>query len=507
MHRDHESRREPDRAATEADTVHRGRPPVASRSVSETAGRGSKVISPIRALADRAFSRAAGASLIEGNRVRLLRDGRENYPAWLDAIAAARHYIHFENYIFRDDATGQIFADALIAAAQHGVRVRLIYDWLGGFGKTSHAFWTRLRTAGVDVRCYNPPSLDAPFGWLSRDHRKLIVVDREVGFITGLCIGRMWSGQPEKKIDPWRDTGIEVRGPAVAEIERAFSQVWAMMGPPLPEDETRLPDAVIEPGGVSMRIVATVPSTAGMFRVDQLVAALARHRVWLTDAYFAGTTTYVQALNAAARDGVDVRLLVPGTTDIPVVRSLTRAGYRSLLEAGVRVFEWNGAMLHAKTAVADGRWARVGSTNLNLSSWLGNCELDAVIEDESFAREMEAMYEEDLSNATEIVLTAKRKVRAPQQPRRPRGRGTGSASRAAAGALRVGNAIGAAFSNRRTIEPVEARLMTTAGLMLLLVAGLFAFFPRALAYPAAVFLGWISLALLYRGYKLRRRRR
>jgi cardiolipin synthase A/B len=218
----------------------------------------------------------------------------------------------------------------------------------------------------------------------------------------------------------------------------------------------------------------------------------------------------VQALNAAARDGVDVRLLVPGSTDIPVVRSLTRAGYRSLLEAGVRVFEWNGSMLHAKTAVADGRWARVGSTNLNLSSWLGNCELDAVIEDEAFAREMEAMYLKDLENATEIVLTAKRKMRTPQHahlPHRPGRRGTGSASRAAAGALRVGHAIGAAFSNRRTMEPVEARLMVTAGLLLLLLALLFALFPRALAYPSVVFFTWIALALLYRGYKLRRGRR
>jgi cardiolipin synthase A/B len=479
--------------------------------MSDTLQRGNWLVSPVRTLADQAFSRAAGATLTEGNHVRLLRDARENYPAWLEAIAAARHHVHFENYIFRDDATGETFANALIACVRTGVKVRLIYDWLGAFGKTSRAFWKRLRDGGVDVRCYNPPSLDAPFGWLSRDHRKLIVVDGEVGFITGLCIGNMWTGQPERNIEPWRDTGIEVRGPAVAEIERAFAQVWSMMGRALPEDETAAASPPVEAGGVSLRIVATFPSTAGMFRVDQLVAALARHRVWLTDAYFAGTTTYVQALNAAARDGVDVRLLVPGTTDIPVVRSLTRAGYRSLLEAGVRVFEWNGSMLHAKTAVADGRWARVGSTNLNLSSWLGNCELDAVIEDEPFAREMEAMYLEDLTNATEVVLTAKRKVRAPRTASTPRPtmgrRGTGSATRAAAGALRVGNAIGAAFSNRRTIEPVEGRLMTTAGLLLLGFAALFGFFPRALAYPAVIFFTWIALALLYRGYRLKRRRR
>jgi hypothetical protein len=145
-----------------------------------------------------------------------------------------------------------------------------------------------------------------------------------------------------------------------------------------------------------MRIVATVPYTAALFRVDQLVAALAQRTLWLTDAYFAGTTPYVQALRAAARDGVDVRILVPGSSDIPVLRPLSRAGYRPLLEAGVRVFEWNGSMLHAKTAVADGRWARVGSTNLNLASWIGNRELDAMVEDEAFARDMEAMYLEDL---------------------------------------------------------------------------------------------------------------
>src|SRR5207244_7474783 len=149
-------------------------------------------------------------------------------------------------------------------------------------------------------------------------------------------------------------------------------------------------------GQTPLLIVATVPITAGLFRVDQLVAALARHRLWLTDAYYAGTSLYVQALRAAAKDGVDVRLLVPNATDIPLLRPLSRAGYRPLLEAGVRVFEWNGTMLHAKTAVADGRWARVGSTNLNLASWLGNRELDVMVEDPPFVKRMEEMYLDDL---------------------------------------------------------------------------------------------------------------
>lgn len=125
----------------------------------------------VRALADQAFSRAAGAPLVEGNHVRLLRDARENYPAWLDAIGAAQRHVHFENYIFHEDETGAMFADALIRKAREGVRVRLIYDWLGGFGKTSRAFLDHLRAGGVEVRCYNPPRLDSPLGWLSRDHR------------------------------------------------------------------------------------------------------------------------------------------------------------------------------------------------------------------------------------------------------------------------------------------------------------------------------------------------
>ena len=225
-----------------------------------------------------------------------------------------------------------MFADALVAKAREGVRVRLIYDWMGGFGKTSRSFWNHLRAGGVEVRCYNPPRLDSPFGWLSRDHRKMLAVDGQVGFITGLCVGRMWVGVPEKKIEPWRDTGVEVRGPAVADIERAFAQVWAMMGAPIPEHELVEQDALAPEGDVSLRVVASVPATAGMLRLDQLVAALARNRLWLTDAYYAGTTSYVQALRAAAKDGVDVRLLVPNATDIPILRPLSRAGYRPLLK-------------------------------------------------------------------------------------------------------------------------------------------------------------------------------
>jgi cardiolipin synthase len=317
----------------------------------------------------------------------------------------------------------------------------------------------------------------------------------------------MWTGNPAKKLAPWRDTGVEIRGPALADMGRAFARTWAMLGAPLPEEA--IPSANAEPpaGNVDVRIVASEPAISGTFRLDQLVVAFARHRVWLTDAYYMGSPTYVQALITSARDGVDVRMLFTRATDIPLLKLMSRTGYRALLEAGVRIFEWNGSVLHAKTAVVDGRWARVGSTNLNLASWMGNCELDAVVEDEDFALQMETMYLDDLDNATEIVLHGKRKLgKSGPTPPRTRDR-KGSAGRAAAGAMRIGNVLGAALTNRRVIEPIETRLLLWTGLGLLALAALFIAFPRVLAYPAGALLGWLALALLYRSFRLRKRRR
>jgi cardiolipin synthase A/B len=183
------------------------------------------------------LSRTAGAPLVTGNSVRILKDAGENYPAWLDAIKSAKRKIYFESYIIHEDEQGLMLADALAAKVREGVSVRLVYDWMGGIWASSRKFWKRMRSAGIDVRCFNPPRLDSPFGWLSRDHRKMIAVDGEVGFITGLCVGQMWVGFPEEGIEPWRDTGVEVRGPAVADIEQSFAQVWAMTGDALPEHE------------------------------------------------------------------------------------------------------------------------------------------------------------------------------------------------------------------------------------------------------------------------------
>jgi cardiolipin synthase len=452
------------------------------------------------ALLDQAFSRAAGAHLVGGNRVCLLRDAAENYPAWLEAIRGAERYVHFESYIIRDDTSGRQFADALTAKARARVPVRLLYDWMGAFRKTPARFWAALRRAGVEVRCFNPFRLASPLGWVHRDHRKSLVVDGTVAFVTGLCVGDAWVGDAARGIAPWRDAGIGVRGPAVAEIARAFAQVWSVAGPPLPCEVVAGAEVPVPAGDVAMRIVASEPARAGLLRVDELVAAAARETLWLADAYFAGIPSYVQALRAAALDGVDIRLLVPGGTDIPILRPLSRGGYRPLLEAGVRVLEWNGPMMHAKTAVADGRWARVGSSNLNVASWLGNYELDAVIEDVPFAQLMMQQYEADLTNATEVLLHGGRRTRGI----RPLARGAGSAGRATAGALRLGNTVTAAVAGHRVLAPAEARIVAALGGVLLLAASLAFRWPQLLAWPLALLLVWLGGALLARAWQLRR---
>jgi len=456
-----------------------------------------------RLAAEQLFSRVAGAAPVQGNVVRLLRDGAENYAAWLDAIAAARHSVHFENYIFRGDVIGRKFAAALAARARSGVSVRVLYDWMGSFRQVPRGFWNELRAAGVEVRCFNRPHLDSPFGWLSRNHRKTVSVDGSIGFVAGLCVGDAWVGDPARRIPAWRDTGIAIEGPAVADLDAAFAESWSHAGGQPPDTAAAPgppPQGPAQSGGVALRVIASKPNTMGLYRFDQLVAGMARRSLWLTDAYFVGTTSYVRTLCDAALDGVDVRLLVPGASDIPVAKALSRAGYRPLLDAGIRVFEWNGPMLHAKTAVADGRWARIGSSNLNLASWLGNWELDIAIEDPGFAAEMEAMFEADLKNATEIVLNLGRVHSATPRPRRAR---RGSPGRLAAGAVGFGSAVSAALTNHRALGPAEARVMAAGAGILLALAAAAVLVPRLLTIPLAVVAAWVGVTLLLRAWRLR----
>jgi cardiolipin synthase len=353
----------------------------------------------------RAIDRAGAAKPIPGNRVELLQDGPETYGAMLGIIAGARHYIHFENYIIRDDDTGWRFAKALAERAKAGVKVRVLYDYLGCVS-TSRKFWRYLRDAGCEVRCFRPPDILRPWRNLSRDHRKLVVADGSLSVIGGLCIADEWAGDPAKNIPPWRDTAVLIEGPASTALDFAFARIWAMAGPPLPDGELN-PD-VPPAGNAAVRVVVGEPGKERAARVIEYLAAGASQRFWMVDAYLVPPARLFEVMALAEKDGVDIRLLVPGASDLPVVRNVTRLGYRDILRSGMRIFEWEGPMIHAKTMVADGRWVRIGTSNINLSSLVGNYELDVVIEDPTFAEAMELQFRKDCSTSVEVIRQARK---------------------------------------------------------------------------------------------------
>ena len=463
------------------------------------------LVRALRQRADQVFSRAAGAPLVGGNHVRVLRDAEENYPAWEAAILGARSTIHLEMYIIHRDPVGRRFIDLLAERARAGVKVRVVYDWFGCGWSPLLGLFRPLLAAGGEVRVFNPPRLSAALGWTTRNHRKYLCVDGRVTYIGGLCIGRMWAGRPEKRQDPWRDTAVEIRGPATAYGERGFAESWRIAGGTLePEDVIDESDVEIA-GATDLRLIYTEPFTAAMLRVDLLVSAMARHRLWIADAYFVGHGPYVTALQHAAQDGVDVRLLLPQGSDVGWTVSLSRTLYRTLLDSGIRIFEWNGSMMHAKTAVADSRWARIGSTNLNLNSWVGNWELDVAIEDQTVARTMEEHYERDLENATEIVPAGgARRLRAATPKRR--GRARRSARRALRTVTGVGHSIGAAALGSRRLEQWESSPLIFVGLVILGLAALAFWKPKALAWPLAVIGAWVGLSFLAEAFGLLRKR-
>ena len=457
-------------------------------------------------LADQAFARTAGAPLVGGNAVHLLKDGKENYPAWLHAIQSAQHWIHFETYILHDDKIGKVFADALCERARAGVKVRVLVDWLGSLLKSGPGFWRTFAKAGVDARSFGYPTIDSPLGWVSRDHRKSLVVDGRVAFVSGLCVGDEWCDDPTSGREGQRDTGVMIEGPAVADVEAAFAESWSTTGARIPDSELPMGASIAPRGDVSVRVVPTMPATAGVFKLDQLVASVARETLWITDAYFVGVSAYIRALIAAAEDGVDVRMLVPGTVDVLGVGAMSRSGFRALLEGGVRIFEWNGTMVHAKTAVADGKWARVGSSNLNITSWFGNWELDVAIEDVQFGTQMMEMYERDLENSTEVVLKA-RKLRSVERRRKPRieewrTRGRSTTRAAAAGAIRMGRTLGAALTRRREVGPAEAINLFWSSLIFLSLGVLALFVPKAISLPFGIIAVWFAIAGLFQSWRL-----
>jgi cardiolipin synthase len=465
---------------------------------------------------------------VGGNALSLQFDGPYTFDAWIEAIDGAQEFVHFENYILRDDRVGRVFRDALVKKANEGVEVRVLYDWMGSWA-TGRRYWKPFKEAGVEVRAFNPPSIRNPFGVLQRDHRKMVCVDGAVAFIGGFCVGEEWAGDGRKA--PWRDTGVEIQGPAAAVCARAFERIWAQIGEPVPETAIHDPEEIEAVGETPVWIIEGEPWRSRVYRETQLIAASARERIWITDPYFVAPFPMAEALTAAARDGVDVRILLPAHNNWPLVGSLSRGGYRGLLEAGVRLFEWQGPMIHAKTMVADGIWSRVGSSNMNSASLLGNWEIDVGILDERLAGQMEGLYLADLASSVEIVLPSSRAVQldlpmpgergvqGPTQTTLDPGRtlrerlerlktGVGAPSPwAVPDLVRAGSSLGDAIAGHRALGREDRTLLGTVAVLVLIIAAFSAFFPFIVGWFVAFVAGWFGIVLGVRVLLQKRRAR
>jgi cardiolipin synthase len=363
----------------------------------------------------RGLWRIASADVSSGNRVQLLHDGPETFDEMLRLIHEARSTVALESYIFRSDEVGERFGDALLGAAQRGVQCRVITDWVGARG-TSHKFLSNLRKHGVDVRVFNPPGFRAWLGIVPRDHRKLCVVDSAIGVTGGVGIGREWlSGVARHRRSRWRDSAVRIAGPAANDMLQAFEHMWLRVtgnerrgSHRLLKKKTigvHLDPATHEPALVG--IIEGEPLRLRVARALQMQAIAAERSIWIASAYFTPSWSEVEALTGAARDGVDVRILVPSNNDHPWVTLLTRRYYRRLLTNGVRIWEWKGEMMHAKTSVVDGRWVRVGSTDFNVLGVAINYELDALVEDPEIGTEAAERFLDDLDDSREVTMRSR----------------------------------------------------------------------------------------------------
>ncbi len=471
------------------------------------------------------IERAVGSPTLCGNTLSLQFEGPSTFEAWLEAIDAAEKFIYFENYVIRDDRIGRVFREALIRKAQQGVPVYIIYDWLGCWA-TPRSYWKPFKQAGVHVRAFNRPSLGLgdPFGVLQRYHRKLVVADGEVAFVGGFCIGVEWAGSPTAA--PWRDTGVEIRGPAALAAARAFEGVWGQIGEPSFHAAT-LPQTRGE-GGTPVWIIEGEPGRARVYRTLHLSATRATRRIWITDAYFVAPRAISEALGAAAQQGVDVRILVPSHNNWPIVGTISRGGYRYLLESGVRIFEWQGPMIHAKTAVVDGIWSRVGSSNLNGASLMGNWELDVGVLDEGLAQQLEGLFLADLASSVEIVLPGSKATR--QRPVSDRGEppteslepegtltqrleqefrtlGQAPGRLNMASVVRAGAVFGESLAGNRTLGREDRTVLGTVSVVILLLAVTAALAPAVVGWVFAFTAGWFGVTTGIRAYLQARRAR
>lgn len=356
-----------------------------------------------------------GSPLILGNKVTLLQDGPATYKAMFAAIRQARDHINLETYIFEDDEVGRQFADLLLAQQARGVQINIIYDSVGGIN-TPKAFFDRFKEGGIAVLEFNPINpLTAKKAWRinNRDHRKLLIVDGKTAFIGGINISSVYASgsipHRTQKADgntvAWRDTHLQIDGPVVGELQQLFMQTWTKQhGAPLALKQY-LPTLQAQ-GTDIVRAIGSTPDDPYSLIYLTLISAIgnASKQIYLTNAYFVPDPQLLKALTDAAARGVDVRLILPSHSDSALVFHAGRAHYTALLEGGVKLYERQGALLHSKTAVIDGVWSTVGSTNLDWRSFLDNDEINAVILGRDFGQKMQAVFSQDLEASKAIAL-------------------------------------------------------------------------------------------------------
>ena len=352
--------------------------------------------------------RRIDASVIHrGNQVTVFFEGPPAFAAMCAAIAAAKHEVLLEAYILKDDATGRTFVDALAAAVRRGVVVRVLADAFGS-SDTRTEFWRLMEEKRIEVHLYHPL---IPFLWYQpyRDHRKILVADRRVAFTGGMNIGDEYGSSLKGRGGrAWRDTHARLEGPAAWEMAVVFQEGWDRAGgkpfeiPPLELAPAETP----APPGASILVLDSSPGRGHEETASVLSAmgAAARRTFWLTNAYFAPRRAALPLLARAAGRGVDVRLLLPGRSDVPLVRHAGHGVFRYLLERGVRIFEYEASILHAKTVVVDGFASMIGSTNMDFRSFHFNAECNIVTLDAAVAGTLERQFELDLADAWEITL-------------------------------------------------------------------------------------------------------
>lgn len=350
--------------------------------------------------------------LTKGNKVVLLADGPIAYAAMFAAIRNAKDHINLESYIIEDDEAGRTFSDLLLQKQAEGVQVNIIYDGLGSMN-TPAAFFQRLQDRGVQVVEFNPINpLSSWSKWdLShRDHRKILIVDGTIAIIGGINISKVYSSSPlnrkHRATSPihWRDTDIQIEGPAVAELQKLFLDTWMKQKESKPARRTYFPE-LAESGKALVRVIGSTPGESNRTPFVSYVSAMsfAEHSIHMTNSYFIPDDQTVTALTDAARRGVDVKIVLPGITDSQLALHAQRYHYSDLLESGVKLYEHSSSLLHAKTAVIDKVWSTVGSTNMDYLSLLHNDEVNAVILNQEFAGHMESMFARDLTNSRQIL--------------------------------------------------------------------------------------------------------